>query len=46
MTMSETILLVDDQPENISILIEALQSMYTLLAATDGATALERCPAA
>ncbi|MGE4191973.1 MAG: response regulator [Pseudodesulfovibrio sp.] len=42
MTMSETILLVDDQPENISIMIEALEPLYTLLAATDGATALER----
>ena len=42
MSKSETILLVDDQPENISIMIEALHSLYTLLAATDGATALER----
>jgi CheY-like chemotaxis protein len=42
MSKSETILLVDDQPENISIMIEALHSQYTLLAATDGATALER----
>ncbi|XXJ18907.1 response regulator [Desulfovibrio caledoniensis] len=42
MSKSETILLVDDQPENISIMIEALHSLYTLLAATDGAGALER----
>ncbi|MEZ7197720.1 hybrid sensor histidine kinase/response regulator [Pseudodesulfovibrio karagichevae] len=42
MSKSETILLVDDQPENISIMIEALHSLYTLLAATDGATAIER----
>ncbi|WP_338669804.1 hybrid sensor histidine kinase/response regulator [Pseudodesulfovibrio methanolicus] len=42
MSKSETILLVDDQPENITIMIEALHSLYTLLAATDGATALER----
>ena len=42
MSKSETILLVDDQPENISIMIEALHSRYTLLAATDGKTALER----
>lgn len=42
MTKTETILLVDDQPENISIMIEALSFRYTLLAATDGATALER----
>jgi CheY-like chemotaxis protein len=42
MSKSDTILLVDDQPENISIMIEALHSLYTLLAATDGDTALER----
>ncbi|EGB16373.1 response regulator receiver sensor signal transduction histidine kinase [Pseudodesulfovibrio mercurii] len=42
MSKTETILLVDDQPENISIMIEALYPLYTLLAATDGATALER----
>lgn len=38
----EHILIVDDQAENISIMIEALQANYDLLAATDGATALER----
>ncbi|WFS63428.1 hybrid sensor histidine kinase/response regulator [Pseudodesulfovibrio thermohalotolerans] len=42
MNKTETILLVDDQPENITIMIEALHSQYTLLAATDGAFALER----
>lgn len=38
----ERILIVDDQPENISIMIEALQASYDLMAATDGETALER----
>ncbi|WP_272700862.1 ATP-binding response regulator [Desulfovibrio sp. Fe33] len=42
MSKTETILLVDDQPENITIMIEALHSQYTLLAATDGVFALER----
>lgn len=42
MNTSETILLVDDQPENISVLIEVLEPVYNLLAATDGTTALER----
>ncbi|MBG0791562.1 MAG: hybrid sensor histidine kinase/response regulator [Desulfovibrionaceae bacterium] len=38
----ETILIVDDQPENITIMVEALKSSYSLLAATDGEAALER----
>lgn len=42
MSMHETILIVDDQPENITIMIEALHGNYDLLAATDGETALER----
>ena len=42
MAHRETILVVDDQPENITIMIEALKSAYALVAATDGESALER----
>ena len=41
MALSEHILIVDDQPENISILIEVLQSLYSLQVAKDGKAALE-----
>ena len=42
MSMSDTILIVDDQPENISLLVEVLQDMYSLQVARDGPTALAR----
>ena len=42
MALLETILIVDDQSENISLLIEVLQSLYSLQVAKDGETALER----
>lgn len=41
MVMSDSILIVDDQPENISLLVEVLQGTYALQVARDGATALE-----
>ena len=40
--MSDTILIVDDQPENISLLVEVLQDVYSLQVARDGPTALAR----
>nr|WP_321255786.1 hybrid sensor histidine kinase/response regulator [uncultured Pseudodesulfovibrio sp.] len=42
MSPREKILIVDDQPENIDIMVEALQSTYDLMAATSGEAALER----
>lgn len=45
MAHRETILIVDDQAENITIMIEALKSSYALVAATDGQSALERANA-
>jgi len=42
MSHREKILIVDDQAENIDIMVEALQSTYDLMAATDGKSALER----
>lgn len=42
MSHREKILIVDDQPENIDIMVEALQSTYDLMAATNGEAALER----
>lgn len=42
MLKKDRILIVDDQPENITIMLEALQGIYDLTAATDGETALER----
>ncbi|BDQ35061.1 hybrid sensor histidine kinase/response regulator [Pseudodesulfovibrio portus] len=45
MAHRETILIVDDQPENITIMVEALKSSYALVAATDGESALERAGA-
>nr|WP_287412699.1 hybrid sensor histidine kinase/response regulator [Pseudodesulfovibrio sp.] len=42
MSHREKILIVDDQPENIDIMVEALQSTYDLMAATNGESALER----
>jgi len=42
MSYREKILIVDDQAENIDIMVEALQSTYDLMAATDGKSALER----
>lgn len=42
MAHRETILIVDDQSENISLLVEVLQELYSLQVAKDGPTALER----
>ncbi len=41
MAHREKILIVDDQAENIDIMVEALQSTYSLIAATNGSSALE-----
>ncbi len=38
---TQTVLIVDDEPENIRILIRALKSMCVTTAATDGSSALE-----
>jgi CheY-like chemotaxis protein len=37
----QSILIVDDESINVSILVEMLNDKYNLLGATDGATALE-----
>ncbi|NDV19416.1 response regulator [Pseudodesulfovibrio sp. JC047] len=42
MAPREKILIVDDLPENIDVMVEVLQSTYDLMVATDGPTALER----
>ena len=42
MAKSETILIVDDQSENITLLVDVLQESYSLQVAKDGVTALER----
>ncbi len=36
-----TIMIVDDQPENITILAESLKKKYTVIRATDGPQSLE-----
>jgi two-component system cell cycle sensor histidine kinase/response regulator CckA len=38
----QRLLIVDDNPENVHILIRSLQSSYEIICATDGKTALEK----